>query len=724
LPRRVPALLLASILLVTACTSGDDDAVSTTTTAPATTTLPPTSQTSAASTTTQSPTTSTAAPTTATTIDVGVEPFGTFREVPLLDDSLAYAGPPTPTSLDEVTIFGPVDDVLTPVARDLLAAQGFAVVPGEARLFHHVYGYNEYVPYPVFVTTDSAFHAWHLAFDKVLRDVEEEALLPALERLVGRLVENSRAQRGELAGTELAESADRAAQFYEAAATVLELDVGPIGALATEEVALIMEHLRYTSSPITSFQSCEVSESPANCVDYSLYKPRGHYTRSPDLERYFRAMSVLGQGAFFLDANSLRLGALAARALLQDDAAFADWQRIYEPTAFLVGAADDYTPSELAAAIDGVSPGGLDDPLPLADDELVESVAGQLRNARAVGINPEAASVRIMGVRFTVDSYIIDQLVEPSVANRFVTSVRDVAAAFGSDWAYRSLEADGYTDYARYDEQLSDLRDAVSDRTAQDWGRTVYDSWLYAIEPTWAPNGPAFPDFMQTEAWAAKSHQTGFGSYTELKHDTILYTKQAIAEGGNGEPPPPPRHWVEPDPVVFERLGGAAALLREGLSARDLIDDRNRTTLEAVEDEMAFLARVARAELRSEAPTTEENARLQSFGGWLELIWLNTSDLDRLGEDGGPDEDAALVADIMLSATEGALEVATGRIDRIVVIVPSDAGFQVAMGGTYSFYEFWQDPSNRLTDEEWRALLQSEGAPPRPEWTGVFLAGG
>ncbi len=191
---------------------------------------------------------------------------------------------------------------------------------------------------------------------------------------------------------------------------------------------------------------------------------------------------------------------------------------------------------------------------------------------------------------------------------------------------------------------------------------------------------------------------------------------------GNGEPPPPPRHWVEPDPVVFERIAAAARLLREGLESRNLISPSNADTLRRVGDEMAFLARIARDELAGLPIAEEDNLELQWFGGWLEGIWLSTSDLASLGEEAGPDEDAALVADIMLSAMEGALEVATGKIDTIYVLVPDDAGtFQVATGGVYSFYEFWQDPSNRLTDEEWRAILNAGNAPDRPSWTEAFL---
>jgi hypothetical protein len=624
--------------------------------------------------------------------------------------------------MDDVTEPAPLAEALAdPALRDRLEALGFAVVPGEARLFHQAYGLSEYDPYPVFVTTDAALNAWHLVFDKVLREAEERHLLPALERLVLGLVDAAREQREEYAETGIADSADRAAQFYEASATLLGLDVGPIGALADDEVALALASDSVATSPTLGMPECS-NESPGSCVSYELFKPRGHYTRTPDLERYFRAMSLLGNGPITLEPDSLMVGIMLARPLVADPSLAEEWQLIYEPTAFLVGAADDYTPFELADVASEVTPDGLTAPVELSDPAVLEEIAARLLARRPVQINPEQTSIRMMGVRLTLDAFIIDQLVSPNV-DRFVASVRDVAAAFGSEWALDVMEADEYAEYDGYTEQLEELRNAVERRTIADWSRTVYDAWLYALDATWVSRGAAFPDFMQTEAWAAKSHQSGFGSYAELKHDTILYTKQAMAEGGDGaELPRPPKHWVEPDPVVFERIGAAATLLREGLTDRELIDTTMTGVIGEIEDEMELLSRVARSELAVAPISEEDNMRLQRVASWLESIWLYTSDLDVVGVDGGPDEDAALVADIFRSMTEGALEVATGRVDSIYVIVPDGSdGFQVAKGGVYSFYEFWQDPADRLTDEEWRALLDAGEAPERPDWADVFL---
>jgi hypothetical protein len=162
---------------------------------------------------------------------------------------------------------------------------------------------------------------------------------------------------------------------------------------------------------------------------------------------------------------------------------------------------------------------------------------------RAVGIDPENASVRVMGARLVLDSYILDQLTWPNVGTaddrRVSPSPLDLASVFGSTLATRLQTDAGETDFAHYSDQLAAMRALVDSRSGGGWAGTVYDAWLHALEPQFTERTAAYPDFMQTAAWAAKSLQTGFGSYTELKHDTLLYAKQGTAGEGEGPTPPP-----------------------------------------------------------------------------------------------------------------------------------------------------------------------------------------
>ena len=738
--RRLVVLLLVGALAAASC-SGDDAEPT------ATSEVSTTTSTSIA---TPPGTTTTTAPLTTTTTVAGpnagnlqprpVNAFAPFVEIPLLTDAPPYAGPATPGSIEGIYLPASMQYDLDAPAVAVLEQQGFVVVPAAYPLFHPVYQEAYYEGEVYFVTTDVGYHYLHLAFSKILRELEQTELLPILEDLTVGLVTAARAQRDELAGTDLGDAADRVAQLYEAAATLLEVDVGPIGDLAQQEVALAIEAIQLVPSPITGLAPADAEVSTEALVDFSLFKPRGHYTRNADLERYFRAMSLLGNENFAVRYEApMLLAALATRVLVENPELLDAWTLIYEPTAFLVGLADDYTPLEVADQLDDQAPGWREDATKI-DASVAGNVGQALLAARPIGIDPEGASVRIMGARFVVDSYIYDQLRYPSVGDppwgrRYATPL-DLVATFGSELAYRIMEEEGtLTDpdtgqrWTNYDSQLADLSEMVAERAAADWGSTVYDAWLYALEPVWQPHGAAYPDFMQAEPWEIKDLQTGLGSYTELKHDTVLYAKQSFAVEGDYEPVdyPDPRHWVEPNPVAFARMAAMLGLLSDGLSSRGLLPagGENAELIAALDAFLGRLARLAADELAGRPISVEDNQWLETIGSTMEALWIQTSDsTQRPGE--FPDEDtrAALIADIMRT-TYDILEIGTGFIDTLYVLVPDDTGrFQIAKGGVYSYYEFWRKANEgRLTDEEWWELLKTN-PPERPAWQQPMFTGG
>ncbi len=236
---------------------------------------------------------------------------------------------------------------------------------------------------------------------------------------------------------------------------------------------------------------------------------------------------------------------------------------------------------------------------------------------------------------------------------------------------------------------------------------------------------------MQSDAWKAKSQQTGFGSYAELKHDTVLYTKQFVGEMGSTVPElQRVRNWVEPDPVAFARLSAMAALTRDGLAGRSPLTKEVRTLLDDFIEFVDRLEILAADELAGEPIEMgqgkkrweADNEWLRSIGGELEGFWWRTGDKVDTPR---PirDDDAAIIADIgrgidLIKDTDEVLEIGTGRIDRIFVLVPDDEGeFHVATGGVDSYYEFARPTSEgRLTDEQWWEMLRKGEAPDRPAW--------
>lgn len=722
--------LATAAALVAACSSEKSGS---------TTTSPPT--TSAATTSTAAATTTTTG--TASTPSNGlraVTPFADYQWVPLLGDDQPYGGAATPTSMEDVLIVEGSQQVLDdPALVAMLERQGFAVEQGGAHYFHDAYKYGVYDYQPIYVTTDALYHTWHLVFDKVLRDLEQESLLPVLQRFLTAAVPAARAQQQVLAGTSLAEAAERATAYYEAAAVLVGLDLGTTSARADEEVTLAQKAAGVTRSPVSGVVECQFPRKFDGCVDYSLFLPRGHYNKSPELQRYFAGMSLLGQEWFGLgqNADAVLPGLLVTRILAADPALEADWRALYEPTAFLVGLADDVTPLEVATAADSAVPGWRDDPSTLEGVDT-RSLAAAILAAHPTQIDPERAGIRLMGARFTLDAYVLDQLAWPNVGTeatpRVDVSALDVAAALGSETA-RTVQLDaGQGAFENYERQLAAMADLVGARQPNDWAGTVYDAWLASLQPQLAARSTAYPDYMRTPAWAAKSLQTALASYTELKHDTILYAKQGSAGEGEGPQPPDwqPRHWVEPDPVAFLRMAASASLLRDGMTDRDLLSDQDKDTLDKLVELTTWLGGVATHELAGTVVNDEENARLDSIGSELEYLWFATADLGQV--EGYPvaayDDSDSVVADIYRSSFDY-LELGTGYVDTLWVIVPiADGRFELAKGAVYSYYEFrWPTTATRLTDEEWKSMLsdaQQGGAPfpvPRPSWQAPFLLG-
>ena len=78
----------------------------------------------------------------------------------------------------------------------------------------------------------------------------------------------------------------------------------------------------------------------------------------------------------------------------------------------------------------------------------------------------------------------------------------------------------------------------------------------------------------------------------------------------------------------------------------------------------------------------------------------------------------AIVADVHTDVNTGqVLEEGVGVVFTIYVVVQAEGRIFLAKGGVFSYYEFLQPMSNRLTDEQWQAMEK----PPLPEWTQSFI---
>jgi hypothetical protein len=628
-----------------------------------------------------------------------------------------------------------------------LFENGFVVVPPTSdpnnmyQEFYQAYESIRYDTTPVFVTTDAVFHVYHLIFDKMLRDLERTTFIDLLKELTTAMLDESLNQYTILKGTAMETAAGRNAAYFAVAAELLDLPVDipmELSGLVKAEVDLIEGGGGFAPSPI--WDTGEQASDDILLEDYSQYIPRGHYTRDEGLKSYFKAMMWYGRMTFRLkdtiETQRALLVVQAMRNALTSSGrpALELWQNIYDPTVFIVGKADDlsiYEYGRLSDEIFGESP----DLESFADPGLSQvffEAAKQLPppqiNSMWVWIwqdrDDATQGFRFMGQRFTLDQFVFGELMWRKVGTldnpRDLPKSLDFLAVQGSAEAYALLQEMGETDYLNYETQFAKVEKEVAELGLDSWTQNLYWSWLYALQPIFEPKGEQYPAFMQTQAWLRKDMQTALSSWTELKHDTILYAKQVMAEMGGG-PEDLPKGYVEPNPEAYARLLALAEMTRDGLDSRGLLDGVTGGNLDNLIEQLGFLLNTAQAELNGTELTDEDYWRIKYFGGWLEAMTVAAADpVDpAMGSGEISDQKSALVADVATGIGR-VLEEGVGYPTLIYVVLP-DAPYRVAVGAVYTYYEFTVDLDKRMTDEAWQLMIESGNAPDAPDWTSLFI---
>jgi hypothetical protein len=533
-----------------------------------------------------------------------------------------------------------------------------------------------------------------------------------------------------------------------------------------EELAHVEKHAGFAKSPLFHYKE-----------DYSQYVPRGHYTRSERLKKYFKALMWYGRLTFLIKGKrpgstegalvsmqeariqtkaAVMTASMLATTRLGDGRLASDaWARMYQVTAYYVGLADDLTPHEYNEAMRATfgaqfSTAALDN-----DDRWFDfrkrlalmrapeiyggtgdiegppvEIASEKTLAKAL---EQTKGMRLMGQRYIPDSYMMGRLVYPTVGkftgegNPF-TLVRsdggrirgfprglDVLAVLGSDRARALLEELGDDQYQRYDETLAKLRATFGAVSRKDWNRNLYWSWLYALRALLDKPGEGYPTFMQTTAWQDKQLHAALGSWSQLRHDTILYAKQSYTMRATGMPlrPKMVEGYVEPVPEFYARLLALTRMTRNGLGTMKVLDEPATKRLEALDGILARLLKLSLMELRNEKLGDDDYAFIRSFGQQLQAAVAGVS-TDGL--------ETTIIADVHTDGnSRQVLEEGTGRLRPLYVAYPMpDGGVVVGCGPAFSYYEFKHPMRDRLTDEAWKQVLRKGKGPAPPAWTASF----
>jgi len=641
-----------------------------------------------------------------------------------------------------------------------LVTKDFVVVPSDYKQMEFIYELNNYPDehLPSFVTTDSILHTFHIFFDYCLRVMEVSTLYERAETLAKGLLQGVAEQYAKRdTGEAYREALLNNFAYCLVPVRLLEISDADHGVTIPEEVVqlaqreldLIGKHAGWAVSPTAGFK-----------VDYSQFIVRGHYTRSDKLKRYFKTLMWYGLVPIALRnvrdefaPRQARQAALLAQLVLHghigDEPIGKVWEDLYEPTAFLVGFADDNTPDDYGKVMPGLFGEPLD-PKKLEPVSNLEALADQVLELRPPQI--VAASVtgdrqfpgipqfRLMGQRYILDSYVFQQMVIPFVRGRPDTkTIRtfpmglDAMSALGSARAYEIADT-VYKQplFEKYDQQMDKLREKIGAFDDARWSSNVYYGWLHALRYLLEPKQEGYPGFMAGEAWLDKQLNAALGSWAELRHDTILYAKQSVVaecggEGGEKEPPPPPKGYVEPEVLTYWRLGLLARQLRDGLKARELLaDEALENTFDELISLLKFLQDVSIKELHAAPLTAEEYRQIEFYGDTLARLNLY-SKRGAAGDEitSMTDKDMAVIADVhtgLIGIEDFALEEGVGHANEIYAIYPCEGKLLIGRGATFSYYEFTVPVAKRMTDEQWQDKLTSDDRPKPPLWVTSFLS--
>lgn len=629
-----------------------------------------------------------------------------------------------------------------------LSSEGFVVAQRQA-FPSFMYGYATIYAQdlPLYISADSILYAVHRSYDAMLQDIEATTLIPNLTALL-----DSMSTALGSADVPDALRADTDVYLATARSLLAGRKLAPLNAKNASSVATLYQ----LATSATAHSDATIFRLKRD-VDFSQFAPRGHYLGVPALEQYFRAMIWLGRmdlrvietqedGSQVFEREQLE-GAVVLRGLMSDDAR-SKWASVDATITAFVGEHDDMTPPQIDSLLQDLNVGALDLTAlsAISDTALAQAVIdggyGAQRIASQIMINgpgektlPLARTFAFLGQRYTLDSNVFanvvyDRVIHEGAPSRMMPSPLDVAyAAFGNDQAGMLLDSE-LTQYA-YAPELRGMRALADEHGADFWQGNLYNLWLSSLRtlsPTATVAKPAdagLPSVTGTESWGRRLLNTQLASWSELRHDTLLYAKPSYTGGATCQFP---TAYVDPYPEFFSALADFAT---KGEALVEALPSTFNT-----KDESAYFQRLGSTASTLRDMASDQRQGLPLSAAHLEFVNQTVTVQNGCGSpfaEGwypglfySPDtaiEADPTIADVHTQPTDEAgndvghvLHVAAGAPHLMVVTVDGCTGSQAYVGLASSYYEQITDNYQRLTDVDWAAELGAKKPPAPPAW--------
>lgn len=667
------------------------------------------------------------------------------------------------------------------VVSQRMAAESFAEV------YYRLYSDDM----PVYVTADSILHAWHRSFDAVLVDIETHECIPVLEKILHTTSTKCHELYNFPARVTITDS--------QAKQVLLDVDLFLAVAVSLlrgeESFSLPANDARvsalYKSIEAQTTTSTNLFNSERE-VDFSLFKPRGHYTKTKELMKYFQAMAWLGTIDFRIagssenpDGDLYQLQcAIVLVALMRDTGRMPRLSALDELISSLVG--------DAGVGADSLTPMQLDKLLPVSGDNvlsLLEAYVGHgntppqalltlqleivakglgaqlisghphVENASPVVPTVLPTSFAFFGQKFVWSSFIFSRLVydqivhEESKVARRVPSAIDVAfSLFGNDAAGAIAAqrmtscSDGKTetlvplrDGIPYASNLVALRETIdnefaSNETVNTEEDSISTLWLRALRELSKPSGNQASVF-HSNVWQLRQLNTQLASFTQLRHDTVLYAKQSYTMQTRCEYA---AGFVDPYPQFYacmQKLATRMVGIIRNLGTPDedsTLRDRGEYLFEEFAETMTKLEAIALCQLDKQPLSDEQTDFIKTvmeerhgsgatkYAGWYPALFYESR------EDSGKRD--VLVVDVHTDTPSiehndpgGVLHLGMGDVHFGFFVIDN----VVYSGPVFSSYEFLTPIDERLNDDEFLARVdaKTKGISP-PEWAlASFLCG-